>query len=113
VVEAVFHFHAVMGFVWVFFHDIKAHVVVFEIIHLVEGRVGEQAQETSQSPTMHTNEDGVFRAVFDFFESLLLAFHHGHRGFAAIDGLVEFAVSPSLQHRIEFLTRVFAGLLSF
>lgn len=103
VIEAVFNFHAVMGFVGVFFHDIKAHVVVFEIVHLMEGCVGEQTQETSQSPAMHTNEDGVFGAGFDFFESLLLTFHHRYGCFAAVDGLVEFSVSPSLQHRIEFL----------
>lgn len=102
-IEAVFNFHAVMGFVGVFFHDIKAHVVVFEIVHLMEGCVGEQTQETSQSAAMHTDEDGVFRTIFDFFESLFLTFHHRHGCFAAVDGLVEFPISPSLQHRIEFL----------
>lgn len=54
----------------------------------------------------------IFRG-FQFFQSQFLAFKHCIWRFAAIDGNIEFSVSPFCEHRIEFSSRVFAGLLAF
>lgn len=62
---------------------------------------------------MHAYQHGIVGTAFDFFESHFLAFLHGQWGFSAVDGLVEFAISPALQHRIEFLAGMFTRLLSF